>query len=97
MTDGDNTRSAQLPDAPSHWGSDGKQANDWTAKACKIIKKEEISVFTITFGTLLDETKNLIRNCATSPGQYYHAASGAELSAVFEDIRGQISALHLSM
>ena len=97
MTDGDNTRSAQLPDAPSHWGSDADQANAWTTKACNIIKKEDISVFTITFGSLLDETKNLIRNCATKPTQYYHAASGAELSAVFEDIRGQISALHLSM
>ena len=97
MTDGDNTRSAQLPGAPSHWGSDADQANAWTAKACNIVKKEDISVFTITFGTLLDETKGLMRNCASNPKQYYHAASGDELSAVFEDIRGQISALHLSM
>ena len=78
-------------------GSDADQANDWTAKACNIIKKEDISVFTITFGSLLEETKDLIRSCATNPKQYYHAASGDELSAVFEDIRGQISALHLSM
>ncbi|WP_075997554.1 pilus assembly protein [Salaquimonas pukyongi] len=97
MTDGDNTRSAQLPDAPTHWGSDADQANAWTAEACRIIKKQDISVFTITFGTLLDDTKKLMRNCASGSRQYYHAASGAELSAVFEDIRGQISALHLSM
>ncbi len=97
MTDGDNTKSAQLPGAPSHWGSDVTQANSWTAKACNNIKSEDISVFTVTFGTLTNETKDLIQNCASNSSQYYHATTGNDLKAAFNDIQAQISALHLSM
>jgi len=97
MTDGDNTASAQLPDNPKHWGSDTVQANEWTTIACNNIKAEDISVYTITFGTLLPQTKTLIEDCATSSGQYFHAESGKELKKAFEDIRKQIMDLHLSM
>jgi len=97
MTDGDNTRSAQLPGDPAHWGSDAVQANEWTTTACNNIKDEEISVYTITFGTLLPDTKTLIKDCASAESQYFHAANGAELNKAFEDIRKQIMDLHLSM
>lgn len=97
MTDGDNTASAQLPGAPTHWGSDVDEANTWTTTVCNNIKAEEITVFTITFGTLLPATKTLIEECASSSAQYFHAATGNELDAAFESIREQISALHLSM
>lgn len=97
MTDGDNTRSAQLPDDPAHWGSDYAEANDWTAKACDNIRKDEISIYSITFGTLTDETKALVQGCASEPGQYYHAVTGKDLSEAFDDIYAKITSLHLSM
>ena len=96
MTDGDNTKSAQLPGSPAHWGSDVDEANAWTSEACQNIKDEGITVFTITFGTLLAATKTLIEECASSSSNYFHAATGDELNAAFEGIRGQIAALHLS-
>ncbi|MGB7336125.1 MAG: hypothetical protein WBD01_10095, partial [Salaquimonas sp.] len=96
MTDGDNTISAQLPGSPKHWGSDTAEANLWTSEVCQNIKAEEITVFTITFGTLLPETKTLIQSCASDPTNYFHAATGTELNAAFEGIREQMAALHLS-
>ncbi len=97
MTDGDNTASAEIPNQPTHWGTDVAQANTWTATVCNNIKAEEITVYTITFGTLAPQTKTLIQQCASSPAQYFHAATGNELDAAFVSIRESIMALHLSM
>ncbi|MCB1384990.1 MAG: VWA domain-containing protein [Nitratireductor sp.] len=97
MTDGDNTRSAQLPDLPTHLGENRAQANEWTAAGCATIKKDDITIYTITFGTLTEETKTLMRDCATAPSNYFHAASGRQLNEIFSAISSQISALHLSM
>lgn len=98
MTDGDNTASAELPVKPTHWGTDVAQANDWTQKACNNIKADKYtSVYTITFGTLMDETKDLMKNCASKKDQYFHASTGADLAKTFRDIRASIMDLHLSM
>ena len=96
MTDGDNTASAEVPTKPTHWGSDVAQSNTWTTEVCQNIKDEDITVFTITFGTVLPDTANLIKGCASNAANYFHAVDGSELSAAFEGIRQQIAALHLS-
>lgn len=97
MTDGENQRSARLPDHPDHWGTDLVQADDWTLRACKAVRDEDVTVYAITFGDISADTKSLIRKCATDPSHYYHAAKNSELTKVFEAIAGRIGKLHLSM
>ncbi|WP_162841518.1 pilus assembly protein [Salaquimonas pukyongi] len=97
MTDGANTVSADLPGSGDHTGTDVARANAWTSDACAYVKGEAIVLYTITFGDLDDPIRNLMRNCANSSDHYFHAASGAELDRIFEEIRSTITALHLSM
>ncbi len=54
-------------------------------------------MYTITFGTLSSSGKDLIENCASSPEQYFHAATGAQLQDVFKKIQEHMTSLHLSM
>jgi hypothetical protein len=97
MTDGDNQKSAQLPSAPSHWGSNLDQANDWTNEACNEIKSENIEIYSITFGPISDKTKSIIKNCASDTGKYFHAIDGSQLKTVFETMASQIGSLRLAM
>ena len=97
MTDGANTVSADLPGSGDHIGSNIAQANQWTSDACSYVKSSGVGVFTITFGNLDNSIRDLMRNCATSKENYFHAATGTELSGVFDEIRSSIVALHLSM
>lgn len=97
MTDGDNQRSANLPHSPGNWGNDIDQANDWTLQVCGNIKDEDIHVYTVSFGTLTDETKDLLKDCASNEDSYFHAATGTELDDAFDEISKNISKMHLSM
>lgn len=97
MTDGDNQRSAQLPEHPWHWGSDVEQADQWTAELCDNIKKQDIEIFSVSFGALSAKSKKLIKQCASSNRNYFHASSNDGLKKAFENIGKAISELRLSM
>lgn len=97
MTDGENQRSARLPDHPDHWGTNLVQADDWTLKACKNARDEDTEIFAITFGDIDPATKALIRKCPEDASNYYHAASNGDLKKVFQSIAARIGKLHLSM
>lgn len=97
MTDGENQRSAQLPRSAQHNGKDLNQANSWTTSACNEIKDKEISLYTVTFGPSIPaDAKTLIRNCATNASQYFHATSGDDLKAAFEEILDDLNQLRLT-
>jgi Flp pilus assembly protein TadG len=82
--------------------ADGPNAklNAKTAALCVNVKNDKIRVYTITFGSIAETTKTLMRNCASeSEGEklYYHAPSGAALEGVFQSIGADLNNLHLSM
>lgn len=97
MTDGDNQRSAQLPDSPLHWGNDLDQANDWTLTACDAVKGKDIALYGVTFGkSISGGAQGLIKRCASSASHYFHAASGTQLKEAFGDILASINKLRLT-
>lgn len=97
MTDGENQRSAELPSEPTHWGSNIAQADTWTTEVCDQIKAQGISIYTVTFGdSIPTDTRDLIMNCASAPSQYFHAASGEELSEAFKSVSKKLTKLSLS-
>lgn len=97
MSDGDNSRSANLPWDESNWGTDVAQADDWTLKACTAAKDAGITVYSISFGSDLSASgKNVIKNCANDPSDYYHAANATRLEEAFEDIATKVTNLRLT-
>jgi Flp pilus assembly protein TadG len=93
MTDGENTRSPQYPD---HNGSDSALANQLTTEACNAAKAKDIQIFTIAFEVTNDPTKDLMRSCATSAGNFFDAANSAQLDAAMQAIAGQLGGLRLT-
>ena len=102
MTDGANTKSA---DTPYHWGGDSAAANSLTSTLCNNIKEGaargptpegKIGVFTIAFDVSDATINNVLRQCASQDSQYYSATGSAALSAAFEAIGAQLTALRLS-
>jgi hypothetical protein len=68
--------------------------NDRMTALCANIKAQGIVIYTITLGTA-GATQALYRNCATSPGHYFHAPTAAQLRSSFQEIGSQLSNLRL--
>ena len=93
MTDGAQTRS---PNYPDHENSDTNNANALLSQTCAAVKSKAIQVMTIAF-TVTDPTiKNILKNCATSPADFYDAADIAAMSAAWSTIGRRISSLRIS-
>lgn len=60
--------------------------------ACKEVKKRNVTVWVIGFGTALNPA---MRDCA-GEGHYFEARNSAELNAVFSSIASQIGELRIS-
>lgn len=96
MTDGQNTRSKNTS-SEYHDGGDSAEANDWTSQLCGSIKAEGIAVYTVTFGSSVDQaTRSLMAGCASEPQNYFDAADAAALTAAFADISASLTKLYLS-
>jgi hypothetical protein len=73
-----------------------------TDKACDVVKtatgdpENPIIVYTITFGSLDNTAKTLMRDCASDPEKYYHAPDGDTIQTVFENIAQEINKVYLS-
>ena len=97
MTDGENTISPNIPASPYHNNLDVDYANNATSQACSNIKGNNITLYTMSFGTsITPETKTLMKNCASGPGKYFHAASGGDLSAAFNQVSSDLKKLRLT-
>jgi Flp pilus assembly protein TadG len=97
MTDGENQASANLPGAPTHNGSNFAQADDWTTKACNEAKSEGIEIYSIIFGTDVSAAaKQIIRDCASKPENYYDASNAEKLVKAFENIAAQVNRMYLA-
>lgn len=97
MTDGVNSKSAQVPSSPLHNGTDVDQSNDWTEEACDFAKADDIEVFTVAFGSAVDNaTKDLLRDCATKPANFFNATQNSQLVDTFRAIANSILVVFLS-
>lgn len=93
MTDGANTRA---PDYPKHENPSAALANALTSEICENIKKQEIVVYTVAFELTNTSIKDILRNCATSPGHYFDAKDGKALSQAFNAIAASLRNISLS-
>jgi Flp pilus assembly protein TadG len=64
--------------------------------ACTNIKAQGIIVYTIGFTITTTNVLNLLRNCASSPSNYYNAQDGTALASAFAAIANDISNLRVS-
>ncbi len=97
MTDGENQGSVSTTIKALHNGTNTVQANQYTQELCNNIKDSEVTVYTIGFGNSIPvSTINLLKECSTDGKNYYNAKDGAALSAAFDSITSNLSALYLS-
>jgi len=97
MTDGENVASINPSDNKRHNGNDSAAANQVTKDLCNEIKGQEITVYTIGFGTAISSTTlQLLQECSTDGSNYYAATDSAQLATAFDSIARQLTALYLS-
>ncbi len=98
MTDGINTMSNiySAYGRSNEHNIDAGDLNDRLAEICTAMKEEEILVYAVTFDSGVNEsTKDLYRNCASSPANYKDAPGQDELVDVFEQIARELSNLFI--
>ena len=95
MTDGENTKSKTSKKA-DHNASSTSAANTVTEDLCKNIKADDIYLVTVAFEVSDDDTKDMLVDCATTPGDAFEADNPEELIDAFADIVGKLSKLRLS-
>jgi Flp pilus assembly protein TadG len=74
--------------------------NTFQLAVCTAMKNDGVTIYSITFGTYGTDTTSVqaqqtMQNCA-SPGNYYHAPTNASLTAIFEQIAGNLGVLRLT-
>jgi Flp pilus assembly protein TadG len=72
-----------------------------TIAACNEVKAagqngNRITVYTITFGSIDEESREMMEDCASDSEKYFHAPDNATLQDVFEDIAASIKTIYLS-
>ena len=67
-----------------------------TAQLCQNIKNEGILIFTITFQLADGPIKDLMRNCATEPDNYFDSPDNATLRQHFQAIGKELRNLRIS-
>jgi Flp pilus assembly protein TadG len=98
MTDGVNTMSNVYSayGRSNEHNVDAGDLDDRFAEVCEAMKDENILIYTVTFDDGVDEdTKDLFRDCASTPANWHDAPSQADLEDVFETIARELSNLHI--
>lgn len=96
MTDGFNTLSQ---DGVYHDGWERENGLVIAKDICKNIKKDKIEVYTVAYNmpTIDDanETRNLLKKCATNPSKSYEARDADQLKATFRKIVSSLGTVRL--
>lgn len=87
MTDGANT---------VNFGYTGADANTQTAELCTNIKAAGIKIYTIAFEVNDSTTKDMLKDCASSPSDYYDSSDSTALASAFKAIGVDLANLRLS-
>ncbi len=97
MTDGANTLSLKDPyNEGKHTGSDKEDSNDLTGELCENIKEAGIDVWAVAYNFDDANTKTMLRDCASSSGQFFDASNQTALIAAFEEIGKSLFVARLS-
>lgn len=94
MSDGANTVSPN--NSGKHSKSDTDKANTYTEEICEEIKAQGIEVFTVAFDLADEETKDMLKDCATDDSYYYDAEDAEELREAFVAISRDLAELAIS-
>ena len=93
MTDGENTRSKTGLD---HEGTNIQAANSKTADLCPDLKRDDIELYTITYGLSDNTTLNLLQDCASDPSKFFNAQTNTALSSAFAQIGSELTVLRIT-
>jgi hypothetical protein len=64
--------------------------------ACTNAKAAGITVYTIHVNTNGDPTSTVLKNCASSPSNFFTVTSSGQLNTVFNTIGSQLSQLRIA-
>ncbi len=112
MTDGENTISGNSTHNMSTFTGYGYLAkarlgttsastavtrlDEKTTRVCNNIKAAGIRLYTIAFQVTAPATLALLRNCASTPEQFFSSSDGAALSTAFRAIATELASLRIS-
>ena len=97
MTDGKNTLSLSDPYLDGkHTGKEEQEANALTSELCENIKAADIDVWTVAYNFDDENSKKMLRNCASSTSQFFDASDQSALTAAFEKIGKSLFVARLS-
>jgi Flp pilus assembly protein TadG len=96
MSDGANTRSRDSDTNAWHEGTSAADANAITTSLCSKLKGDDIDVFVVSFALDETEANNLLRTCASDPGNFYKADTVSDLIDSFTKIGGAIANVQLT-
>lgn len=85
ITDGDNTR--------NRYTSNTSEIDFRTKQACQAAKQKGIEVFTVR---LEDGNENLLKNCASSPENFFDVKQASNLTAAMQAIMTKVSKLRIA-
>jgi len=90
MTDGEfNTSYTGSPDPAA-------EAYRYFDNLCAAAKADGITIYTVGFDLNMPEALAHLQSCASSPGHFYDAKTGAQLKGAFKDIARKLANLRLA-
>jgi hypothetical protein len=66
------------------------------ALACTNAKAAGITIYTVHVNTNGDPTSQILKNCASSPSNFFTVTSSGQINTVFNQIGTQLSQLRIS-
>ena len=96
MVLGNNNRHDNLDMSVPSEAARANATNNDTAQLCRTIKQAGTTVYTIAFEVPDTPTKNMLRRCASSNGNYFDATGSDELVAAFSAIVSQLTAVRIT-
>jgi nitric oxide reductase activation protein len=85
LTDGDNTENRRTGSSSA--------IDARTRLACANAKAQGIVVYSVR---VIEGNRDLLRECASSPANYYEVSAASQLDAVFRTIASQIGSIRLT-
>ncbi len=99
MTDGDNNN-GEVYNAYGPYNTlkvTDDMLDSKLTQTCTNMKNSGIKIYTVTFTSGINAaTKNIFKNCASSPDKWYDAPTQANLTSAFEQIAHELSNIHIS-
>lgn len=86
------------------WQSANSQLNTKLENLCENIKADQdadsipndIILYTITFGSVSNNTKNLMENCASGTTRYFDSPNNSQIDQIFLDIANDLQGVRLT-